>query len=89
MITETEKKIIKDISKKYYIKRVLLFGSCLLPDRENVDIDIAVEGISPNDFYKFYGDLLFALPKSVDVIDLSSNSKFIQIIKQEGVPLYG
>ena len=89
MITEAEKKIIKNISKKYHIKRVLLFGSCLLPDRENTDIDIAVEGISPVDFFKFYGDLLFALPKPVDVIDLTRTSKFIQIIQKEGVPLYG
>ena len=89
MITEAEKKIIKNISKKYHIKRVLLFGSCLLPDRENTDIDIAVEGISPFDFFKFYGDLLFALPKPVDVIDLTKTSKFIQIIQKEGVPLYG
>ena len=89
MITAAEKKIIKNISKKYHIKRVLLFGSCLLPDRENTDIDIAVEGISPVDFFKFYGDLLFALPKPVDVIDLTRTSKFIQIIQKEGVPLYG
>ncbi|MGA1824893.1 MAG: nucleotidyltransferase family protein [bacterium] len=89
MITEAEKEIIKDISKKYQIRRVLLFGSCLLPDRENTDIDIAVEGISPRDFYRFYGELLFALPKPVDVIDLSKTSKFIQIIQDEGVPLYG
>jgi predicted nucleotidyltransferase len=89
MITEAEKKIIKKISRKYNIKRVLLFGSCLLPDKESADIDIAIEGISPQDFYKFYGDLLFSLPKPVDILDLSGTSKFIQIIQQEGIPLYG
>ena len=89
MITEAEKRIIKDISRKYNIKRVLLFGSCLLPTKESADIDLAIEGISPKDFYKFYGDLLFALTKPVDIVDLSGTSKFIQLIQQEGIPLYG
>lgn len=60
MITEADKKTIRDIAKKYHVKRVLLFGSCLCPDKENNDIDIAIEGISSQNFYKFYGDLLFA-----------------------------
>jgi len=89
MITEAEKKIIRNIAEKYHVKRVLLFGSSLCPAKESKDIDIAIEGISPENFFKFYGDLLFALPKPVDVIDLSKDSKFVQIILQEGVVLYG
>ena len=89
MITEAEKKTIRNIAEKYHIKRVLLFGSSVCPARESNDIDIAIEGISPEIFFKFYGDLLFALPKPVDIIDLSKDSKFVQIILQEGVVLYG
>ena len=89
MITEADKKTIRDIAKKYHVKRVLLFGSCLCPDKESDDIDIAIEGISPPNFYKFYGDLLFALPKPVDIIDLSKNSKFVKMVLQEGIVLYG
>lgn len=89
MITEKDKKTIQEISKKYSAKRVLLFGSSIDAARESRDIDIAVEGISPKDFFRYYGDLLFALSKPVDVVDLSGNSKFISLIKQEGVLLYG
>ena len=89
MITEADKKTIRDIAKKYHVKRVLLFGSCLCPDKESNDIDIAIEGILPKNFYKFYGDLLFALPKPVDIIDLSKNSKFVKMVLQEGIVLYG
>jgi len=89
MLTEKDKNTIREISKKYSVKRVLLFGSGLDPDIEGRDIDIAVEGISHGDFFRYYGELLFALTRPVDLIDLSGTSKFISLIKQEGVPIYG
>ena len=89
MITEKDKKTIREISEKYHIKRVLLFGSSLDTSKESHDIDIGVEGISPKDFFRYYGELIFALSKPVDVIDLSDTSKFIKLVKEEGVPLYG
>jgi len=84
MIKEKDKIIIKEISKKYGVKRVLLFGSSLDKKRKSNDIDIAVEGISHKDFFKYYGDLLLQLSKPVDVIDLGGSSKFINLIKKEG-----
>jgi len=51
MIAESDKQKIREISEKYHAKRVLLFGSCLDVTRESRDIDIAVEGISPEDFF--------------------------------------
>jgi predicted nucleotidyltransferase len=89
MISETEKRTIRKIAEKYSVKRVLLFGSSLAPGKEGRDIDLAVEGIAPQDFFEFYGDLLLKLSKPVDVVDLSGTSKFIKMIKLEGIPLYG
>ena len=89
MIADIDRKTIEEISKRYHAKRVFLFGSSLIPGRESMDIDIAVEGIPPKEFYRYYGDLLFALSKSIDVIDLSGTSKFLQLIKKEGVLIYG
>jgi uncharacterized protein len=89
MITNEDRIKIQEISKKYCAKRVLLFGSSSIPEKESHDIDIAVEGIPPEDFYRYYGDLLFALSKPVDVVDLTIDSKFIKIVKQEGILLYG
>lgn len=89
MITEKDKKTIREISEKYHIKRVLLFGSSLDTTRESHDIDIGVEGVSPGDFFRYYGELLFTLSKPVDVIDLSDTSKFIKLVKEEGMLLYG
>lgn len=89
MISESDKQEIIEVSKKYHAKRVLLFGSSLDTTRESQDIDIAVEGITPKDFFKYYGDLMLKLSKPVDVIDLSGSSKFTKLIQQEGVMLYG
>jgi predicted nucleotidyltransferase len=89
MITNEDRIKIQEISKKYRAKRVLLFGSSIIPEKESHDIDIAVEGIPPEDFYRYYGDLLFELSKPVDVVDLTVDSKFIKIVKQEGILLYG
>jgi len=89
MITEKDKRIIREISARYHVTRVLLFGSSIDPAKESHDIDIAVAGISPRDFFKYYGDLMLKLSKPVDVIDLSGSSKFIKLILQEGILLYG
>jgi predicted nucleotidyltransferase len=88
MIIESDKNIIREISKKYNASRVILFGSSLDPARESSDIDIAVEGIAQGDFFKFYGDLLMKLSKPVDVLDLSVRSKFIDMIEREGVSIF-
>ena len=89
MISEKDKQIIREISREYKASQVLLFGSALLPHQESRDIDIGVEGIPAEDFFRFYGDLLFALSKPVDIVDLSGDSKFIRMIRKEGLPLYG
>lgn len=89
MITDSEKRTIREISERYAVKRVLLFGSSLISDKESRDIDLAVEGISPADFFRYYGDLMLGLSKPVDVIDLSGVSKFTKMIRQEGILLHG
>lgn len=89
MIAESDKEIIRKISKKYQVKRVLLFGSSLDSLKESRDIDIAIEGIAPEYFFKYYGDLLCKLSKPVDIVDLSGTSKFIELVRKEGILLYG
>jgi uncharacterized protein len=88
MITDIDKKAIQQIATKYHVKRVVLFGSSLSSDRESRDIDLGVEGVDERDFFSFYGDLIFALSKPVDVIDLSVRSRFVDLINREGIPLY-
>lgn len=88
MIADKDRQIITETAAKYRVKRVVLFGSSLSPDRESRDIDIGVEGVEEKDFFAFYGELICTLSKPIDVVDLSTKSRFTELIKQEGVSLY-
>lgn len=89
MISQKDKEKISAISKKYKAKKVLLFGSSLDPHLEANDIDLAVEGIEPRSFFKYYGELLFGLSKPVDIVDLSKKSRFTEFIERKGIVIYG
>lgn len=89
MITEQEKTIIVDISQRYKPRKVFLFGSALIPNKVSNDIDLAVEGIDDKDFFGFYGDLIFALDKPVDMVDLKRDTKFNRLVRQTGTVIYG
>ena len=89
MITAKDRETIQELARKYQVSKVLLFGSSLSANVESRDIDIAIEGIADKDYFAFYGDLVCALSKPVDVIDLSKKSKFVELILREGVPLHG
>ena len=88
MINEEEKKIIIRYAKKYNISKVYLFGSSL-DQNENNDIDLAIYGIKPSLFFKFYGELMRNLPKPIDLIDLSEKSLFNRLIEKNAVQIYG
>lgn len=88
MISPQDLQSISEIASRYGVAMVLLFGSAADLDREARDIDLAVEGLDPARFFKFYGDLLFSLSKPVDVIDLSRDSKFTRLVRQEGIRIY-
>ena len=89
MISEADKWAIVKISEKYKATRVLLFGSSVQKGELSNDIDLGVEGVDDANYFSFYGELMCSLSKPVDVIDLSSKSKFVAIVKKEGLPIYG
>lgn len=78
-----------ELARRYNVGRILLFGSSTDPNRHSDDIDLAVEGIVPEQFFSFYGELIFALSKPVDLIDLSSDTTFNKLIYRDGIRLYG
>ena len=89
MISEIDKRIITHCAEKYKVSSIYIFGSSLDEGSEPNDIDLAVEGIRPQVFFKFYGELMRNLSKPVDLVDLSRKSLFNQIIEEKGVKIYG
>ncbi len=69
-VLKKELDIIVNISKKFGVKKVLLFGSCLEDINKARDIDIAVSGIKPREFFKYYGEVSMTLHNEVDIVDL-------------------
>jgi predicted nucleotidyltransferase len=89
MVSQNDIETIKDLSNKYHAKRVVLFGSALESQREPNDIDLGVEGVAPQDYYRYCGELMMSLTKPVDIVDLSIPCKFVDLVLKEGVVLYG
>ena len=89
MISNEDKIKVEEIAKKYNVSKLYLFGSSLDSYREANDIDLAVEGIEHSLFFKFYSELIFSLSKPVDVLDLNKKSLFSDLVRSEGILLYG
>ena len=88
MISSEMEETIRECAREFDVKAVWLFGSSLEDDRAAGDIDLAVEGISPERFFKFYARLFMALPRPVDLVDLSQNIPIVSIIRSKGVSIY-
>jgi predicted nucleotidyltransferase len=88
-ILKEEKETIKRLAKEYGARRMWLFGSCLDEDAEPNDIDLAVEGVAPEKFYRFYGRLFKELPRPVDLVDMADDLPIVSIVRDTGVLIYG
>ncbi|MBW2671018.1 MAG: hypothetical protein JRD87_14280 [Deltaproteobacteria bacterium] len=88
MISPDIRKTIMECASEFDVKAVWIFGSSLEDDSVARDIDLAVEGISPELFFKFYARLFMALPKPVDLVDLSQDIPIASIIRAKGVSIY-
>ena len=88
MISLEIKETIRAFAREFNVKAVWIFGSALEDDPVAHDIDLAVEGIQPDAFFKFYARLFIALPKLVDLVDLSQDTPIASIIRDRGVTIY-
>ncbi len=64
---------------------VYLFGSVGVGTAgAGSDIDIAVRGIRPEEFFAVYGELLTRLRHGVDLVDLDLQAGFGQVLSESG-----
>lgn len=89
MLTASEQKTIAQCAAEFGARAVWLFGSSLDESGEARDIDLAVEGVRPELFFKFYARLAWALPKPVDLVDLADATSLAPLIRAKGKRIYG
>ncbi len=68
---ETDIQIAIDTLKSNGCSEIYLFGSVARGTQKDAsDIDIAVRGLSPRDFFFVYGELITKLTHDLDLVDL-------------------
>jgi len=90
MTMEKEFQKAIQIAKKHRVGKLYLVGSALYSGKTPPrDYDFAVADMPSGVFFKFYGELLLAMSKRVDLIDLSGKmTKFKKLVLQEAKLLY-
>ena len=64
---------------------IYLFGSLGTgTTQQGSDIDIAVRGIRPEEFFTIYGELITQLQHQVDLVDLDLQADFGQVLAESG-----
>lgn len=88
-ISTHDMETIRGAAERFGVGAVYVFGSSLATEGEARDIDLAVAGVPPGVFFKFYGSLLRRLSREVDVVDLTADSLVTRLIAREAVKIYG
>jgi predicted nucleotidyltransferase len=90
MLPERDLDKVLEIAKKYGVGKLYLLGSSMSGEPEKArDHNFAVDDVPEGVFFKFYGELYMAMPKPVDLIDLSGEmTKFKGIIAREAKLIY-
>jgi predicted nucleotidyltransferase len=87
MTEELKERIVQaaEALKKAGAREVYLFGSAAAGHlREESDVDIAVSGLPPRQFFRAMGQASRILHRPVDLIDLDENNPFTEYLKKEG-----
>ncbi|HCL56867.1 MAG TPA: DNA polymerase subunit beta [Spirochaetia bacterium] len=89
MQKKQEIKTIKKILIERGCKKIILFGSFLEKGKQHQDIDIAVSGMKPEDFFYSISFLPLLLNKKVDLVDLDDLSPFfLENLQKKGKIIY-
>ena len=64
---------------------IYIFGSIAEGDiRANSDIDIAVRGLTPENYFSVYGELMMRIKTSVDLVDMDLQKGFGETLQASG-----
>ena len=73
-----------EILKAGKCNQIFLFGSLVSGHFDSdSDVDLAIRGCPPGEFFNLLGQLLFALDHRVDLVNLDSQDAFAQFLERE------
>jgi len=73
------------ILKEGGASEVYVFGSALADEmRPGSDLDLAVRGIPPERYFRVGGQVMLAVSRPVDIIDLDSPTPFTEFLIRKG-----
>mgnify|MGYP006290751019 CR=1 FL=1 len=90
-LNEKARQAARQLGSKYNLDKIYLFGSLINKDkfRLNSDIDLAVKGLSSQDYLAAWGDLEDHLGYSFDLVQMEkANNLLVETIKEEGEVIY-
>ena len=74
---------IVEVLKGFGAKEVYLFGSAATGQmHEGSDLDFAVAGLPPREFYRAVADAMLAAGEPIDVVDLDLVTPFTQYLRE-------
>ena len=80
---------IKKILKKYSVKKAYLFGSYKDNPKKARDIDLAISLGKANEFFKISAALSMQITKPLDLVYLDQKCRFNDLVKRDGLKIYG
>jgi predicted nucleotidyltransferase len=87
---EAAREVATLLRSRFAADKVIAFGSLVHPGHfsDRSDIDLAVSGIQPADFFRAWAAAGQACPFELDLVDLSDCSSVLRgLIEREGRPL--
>ena len=79
-------KVVKSVSPLFSVTEAYVTGSLVMAGRfhSHSDIDIAVKGLTNQNYFSFLAKVQQLLPRQLEVIELE-NCRFAQKIKETGI----
>jgi predicted nucleotidyltransferase len=79
--------VLESLKERYSWQQVYFFGSMVRQGgfTRRSDVDIAILGLDPMDYYAFVGDISERLNRQVDVVRLEE-CRFADLVIRRGVP---
>ena len=84
-LIEHNRDAIADLCRQYGVRKLAVFGSAAKGTmRADSDVDLAVSGLPPENFFKALGTVSSLIDQSIHLIDLDEVTPFTRYLKEEG-----